>query len=424
MSQETVADALNRSCHCINVDHDALQASLEQRFGEAGVWSRLQQSHPHLFADSPVFVSPGQIAEMRAVIDAVERVVANSAYRDQVLAWAPEIARHDQGTAGVFFGYDFHLTTDGPRLIEINTNAGGAMLLLHVAGAQQACCDAVENFVVGRTDLAEVERTFVEMFKREFRIVAPDRTLKRIAIVDEDPDEQFLSPEFTLFEQVFSRHGVDATVAAPEQFTLEDGVLTVDGKPADLVYNRLTDFYLQSATCRVLNMAYQRNAAVITPGPFGHALYANKRNLTLLSDGDWLRDVGVDADTVATLTAGIPATRRVTRASADALWNQRKELYFKPASGFGSRGTYKGAKLTRKTWERLLGDDYVAQQLVPPSERLVVAQGDERSLKLDVRCFTYNGELQLLGARLYRGQTTNLRTEGGGLATVFTTPSI
>lgn len=424
MSQETVADALNRSCHCINVDHDALQASLEQRFGEAGVWSRLQQSHPHLFADSPVFVSPGQIAEMRAVIDAVERVVANSAYRDQVLAWAPEIARHDQGTAGVFFGYDFHLTTDGPRLIEINTNAGGAMLLLHVAGAQQACCDAVENFVVGRTDLAEVERTFVEMFQREFRIVAPDRTLKRIAIVDEDPDEQFLSPEFTLFEQVFSRHGVDATVAAPEQFTLEDGVLTVDGKPADLVYNRLTDFYLQSATCRVLNMAYQRNAAVITPGPFGHALYANKRNLTLLSDGDWLRDVGVDADTVATLTAGIPATRRVTRASADALWNQRKELYFKPASGFGSRGTYKGAKLTRKTWERLLGDDYVAQQLVPPSERLVVAQGDERSLKLDVRCFTYNGELQLLGARLYRGQTTNLRTEGGGLATVFTTPSI
>jgi len=32
---------------------------------------------------------------------------------------------------------------------------------------------------------------------------------------------------------------------------------------------------------------------------------------------------------------------------------------------------------------------------------------------------TYNGKVQQLSARLYQGQTTNLRTEGGGLATVF-----
>ena len=28
--------------------------------------------------------------------------------------------------AGFFMGYDFHLGPDGPRLIETNTNAGGA----------------------------------------------------------------------------------------------------------------------------------------------------------------------------------------------------------------------------------------------------------------------------------------------------------
>ena len=350
------------------------------------------------------------------------RVVANRAYREQVLAWVPEIARHDQGTSGVFFGYDFHLTTDGPRLIEINTNAGGAMLLLHIAGAQQACCDAVENFVVGRTPLADVEQTFVEMFRREFHAVAPDRTLNRIAIVDENPGDQFLGPEFTLFAQLFARHEIDAVVAAPEQFAIDNGVLRADGKAVDLVYNRLTDFYLQSDACSALSKAYRLNAAAITPAPIGHALYANKRNLTLLSDRDWLVRLGVDEETVAILESGIPATRRVTRDSADTLWTQRKDLFFKPNWGFGSRGAYKGAKLTRKTWARLLDEDYVAQQLVPPSERLVVAQGDERSLKMDIRCFTYGGELQLLGARLYRGQTTNLRTAGGGLATVFTTP--
>lgn len=424
MIKETVADALNRSCHCINVDRDALQASLEHRSGEAGIWARLQQSHPHLFADSPVFVSPGQVGEMRAIIDAVESVVARDAYREQVLEWLPDVASHDQGARGVFFGYDFHLTTDGPRLIEINTNAGGAMLLLHVAAAQQACCDAVENFVVGRADLADVEHTFVEMFRREFEAVAHDRALERIAIVDEDPDEQFLSPEFTLFRQVFSRHGIDAVVAAPEQFSAKNGVLRIDGEPVDLVYNRLTDFYLQSDDCKALRAAYERDQAVITPSPIGHALYANKRNLTLLSSRDWLEDAGVDDETIMTLEAGIPATRRVTRESADVLWNRRKALFFKPARGFGSRGAYKGAKLTRRTWERIIDEDYVAQELVPPSERLVVAGGAQRSLKLDVRCFTYRGEIQLLGARLYRGQATNLRTAGGGLATVFTTPPI
>ena len=43
-------------------------------------------------------------------------------------------------------------------------------------------------------------------------------------------------------------------------------------------------------------------------------------------------------------------------------------------------------------------------------------------MKVDVRCYVYRGEIQLLGARLYRGQTTNFRTDGGGLAAVFTTP--
>jgi hypothetical protein len=62
---------------------------------------------------------------MKAVVDAIEHVVALQPYRDSVLAWAPDIAKRSGDSHGVFFGYDFHLTTDGPRLIEVNTNAGG-----------------------------------------------------------------------------------------------------------------------------------------------------------------------------------------------------------------------------------------------------------------------------------------------------------
>lgn len=55
--------------------------------------------------------------------------MALPAYREEVLARAPAIARHEpRGARSVFFGYDFHLDGDRLGLIEINTNADGAML--------------------------------------------------------------------------------------------------------------------------------------------------------------------------------------------------------------------------------------------------------------------------------------------------------
>ena len=46
---------------------------------------------------------------------------------------------------------------------------------------------------------------------------------------------------------------------------------------------------------------------------------------------------------------------------------------------------------------------------MPPSERLVEVDGVDADLKLDVRAYAYAGIIQLLAARLYRGQTTNFR---------------
>ena len=423
MTSKTLADVLNRSCHCINVNKDALQESLESSLEESGAWSRLRDTHPHLLSDSPVFISREHIDQMKAVIAAVGRVVSNESYQQHVLRWVPEIAASDYGPHGVFFGYDFHLTNDGPKLIEVNTNAGGALLLLHVASAQQACCPEVENFVVGRLDIADLEREFVDMFRRELDVQSPEKTLKRIAIVDEDPEAQYLHPEFTLFKQMFLRHGIDAIIAGPDEFDLSGASLQVDGRQVDVVYNRLTDFYLQSTSCAVLRDAYGNGAAVFTPSPRTHALYANKRNLAVLCDERLLHELGVDSGSVGVLAASVPKTELLTSEKADEIWSRRKQLYFKPNWGFGSRGTYKGAKLTKKTWASILEADYIAQELVPPSERLLVLDGNQQSMKLDVRCYVYDGEIQLLGARLYRGQTTNFRTDGGGLAAVFTTPS-
>jgi hypothetical protein len=270
--------------------------------------------------------------------------------------------------------------------------------------------------------VADIERAFVDMFRDELRAQMPGRELHRVGIVDENPAEQYLSPEFVLFQEMFARHGIDAVIAGPDEFDIRSSGLHAQGKDIDLVYNRLTDFYLQTESCATLNDAYSSGAAAFTPNPHTHALFANKRNLTILSSPDSLLALGVDDEMKTVLTSSVPTTELVTRENADDLWARRRQLFFKPIWGHGSRGTYKGAKLTKKTWASILAADYIAQELVPPSERLIVVDGDRRSMKLDVRCYTYDGQIQLLGARMYRGQTTNFRTDGGGLAAVFTAP--
>lgn len=414
-------DMLNRYCHCINLDENALRRSLEAKLGGPGAYSRLVDTHPNLLAMSPIFVARDQVDQMKEIIDSIERTVALKAYQDLVLEWAPESGHRRHGPRGVFFGYDFHLSQQGPKLIEVNTNAGGALLILHLAAAQQACCPEVENCVIGSGNLATLQHALIRMFREELHLQFPGRELRRVAIVDEDPGTQFLSPEFVLFKRLFDEHGIDAIVTGPNELVLRKGRLYANGRAVDLVYNRLTDFYLQAPQCRALNQAYQDSIVAVTPGPFQHAVYANKRNLTVLSDPDLLIALGVDIRGAETLAAGVPKTVLVSADNAETLWKNRRDLFFKPISGFGSKGTYRGAKLTRRKWDAILGSDYVAQELVPPSERLLVDGGDQHAMKLDVRCYVYDGAIQLLGARMYRGQATNFRTDRGGLAAVFTT---
>lgn len=118
----------------------------------------------------------------------------------------------------------------------------------------------------------------------------------------------------------------------------------------------------------------------------------------------------------------MPRTEAVTATAAQRLWAQRRGLFFKPASGYGSKAAYRGDKLTRRVWEAILAGDYVAQAMAPPSERLTEVDGQLTDFKLDVRAYVYGGDIQLFAARLYAGQTTNFRTPGGGFAPVFVVP--
>jgi len=158
---------------------------------------------------------------------------------------------------------------------------------------------------------------------------------------------------------------------------------------------------------------------VLTPSPAHYARYADKRNLARLTDAEGLRALGANEADIATLQTGVPHTMAVRPEMEDILWQERKGLFFKPNSGYGSKGAYRGDKLTKRVFGEILQGDYVAQRLAPPGERAVCpADAEAVMLKYDVRCYVYDGQIQLVAARLYQGQTTNFRTPGGGFALV------
>lgn len=423
-SDMLASERLNAECFCVSLDAMALRDAVQASTGPAaGVHELLRERCPYVFAARPVFVSAGQGARMAALVRAVESVVALPAYREEVLARSAQIARHDPGGArGVFFGYDFHASGAGIGLIEINTNAGGAMLNALLARAHRACCEPLGRLLPPAAGAEAFEARIVSMFRQEWAASGRSEPLRSIAIVDERPQEQYLYPEFLLFEQLFEAHGIATIIADPQQLQWRGDALHVGDQRIDLVYNRSTDFYFESEASATLREAYLRHAAVVTPHPQAHALYADKRNLALLSDEAALQRLGVPAPTQAALLAGIPRTQIVDPAQADRLWAARKQLFFKPYAGFGSRAAYRGDKLTQRVWQEILAGGYVAQALVAPGERALSDGNAPQVLKFDLRDYVYDGQVQWAAARLYQGQTTNFRTPGGGFAPVYEAP--
>ncbi|MDR3470221.1 MAG: hypothetical protein P4M09_00770 [Devosia sp.] len=411
------AEQLNKGCFCITLDREALFSALEREAGDPEFRATYLPSREHLFSNVPAFLPSAALAEMQRLVRAIEAAARLPSYQAEVLARSPESARLDHGPLGAFMGYDFHFDTDGPKLIEVNTNAGGAFLNALLLRAQRACCAEVERGIeAGLPDA--FEPMVLAMFQDEWRQQRGDLPLRRVAIVDDKPQEQYLYPEFLLARQMLRKHGIDAVIIDASELRHEAGQLLANGEPVDLVYNRLVDFALARPEHSALKAAYESGAVVVTPNPHTHALFSDKRNLAFLSDPATLTAWGLDAESGAAL-AGVPRTVLVTADNADQLWQLRKQWFFKPASGHGGKAVYRGDKLTRSVWVDIVAGDYVAQAFAAPGARVIRQDGVEMSCKMDVRLYTYAGKTLLTAARLYQGQTTNFRTAGGGFAPIY-----
>ncbi|XOV82385.1 MAG: hypothetical protein ACFHXK_16160 [bacterium] len=396
--------ARNRTLSGHAMDLHQVESVVCQMSGDV-VSSAMLAQRPHYFASTSVMLSDVEISAMFEQITAIEKVIQQAEFVDVAAGRSePLMCAVQPATQGVFMAYDFHLTPQGPRLIEINSNGGGAYIV-----------NALE-YAAGLSS-GGAERAMFEMFMQEWTLAGRRGTPQTVAIVDDNPTQQFHFPDMCLAAASLAREGLQVQIVDACELFFQQGRLRANGVAIDLVYNRLTDFALSHGHHAVLRSALLDDAVVVTPAPRHHALYADKRNLTLLSDQEVLASWGVAKVLRQTLTQ-LPQSVIVTPDNADELWAARRAYFFKPHAGFGGRGAFRGAKLTRKTWQHITQSGYVAQAFVAPPLRRITCAAEPVLLKYDIRVYTYGAKPLLLAARLYQGQTTNLQTDYGGLAPV------
>ncbi len=382
-----------------------------------GSWAQLP------LAASVVVLDGGVVEQIAATVRALYRIAHLPAFPSLgEEAGDPEIEARNVRNAAVMMGYDFHISEGQAHLIEINTNAGGALInarhtdrLVGVSARECLCRDWMP--------LERLEERIVESFREEFRSVCAERPLRNVALVDDAPESQFLRGEFELYCDLFRRFGIESEVIDTKRLVeLPDGGVASPerpGLPLDLVYLRDTDFLLQTPRARVLRRAWFANRVVVTPSPREYLRLADKRRLVAFSDPRLLRSLGATEEEQALLGRVVPRTLRLQDLELSRAWQERKRWVFKPAAAFGSRAVYRGDKITRRKLEEVHArSDYVAQERVEPGAVEVRTERGTQRMKFDVRAYVYRDRVLMLGARVYQGQVTTMRTPGGGFSAV------
>jgi hypothetical protein len=360
---------------------------------------------------TPVFLSRPALRQMVELVRLLHELSQRPAYRALVYPLVPESARFDPGHDSVMMGYDFHLSDDGPRLIEVNTNAGGGLLACRAA-LPQGCSLPAEL-------PTKLKSRLLQSFAAEFKAFTGDKRDKpqRIVIIDENPTAQFLYPEMAVFAKLFRAWGAKSDIVDPAQLrTSADGV-TLSAEPVDMIYNRHCDFYLESAAMAGLRDAWLAHAVCLTPNPHTYGLLGDKRRLAIWSDAGLLKSIGLPTAARDLCLKVVPRARLLADFDRETVWAERKQLVFKPVALYGSKGVLLGEKISHKRFDELPPDETLVQTLVPPSMTETPGNG---TMKTEFRLFAYRDRVLGVSARLYRGQVTNMRTPGGGFAPVVT----
>ncbi|MCJ8275818.1 MAG: hypothetical protein HRT44_04680 [Bdellovibrionales bacterium] len=295
-----------------------------------------------------------------------------------------DILEKAPNTPSVLSCFDFHYTEEmGLKLIEVNTNASLYLPLIIQSCAQgDQCADPTFD-------------QLRESFEKAFNLKEGDE----ISILDEVPENEGLFFEFLIFKEWFERLGYKANII---------GLADYSENKYKNIYNRFTDFYLSEEKSKELNDDYYSGKIQFSPNPREYFLMADKK-----------RQMAIRSLLPENMKTIIPESKLFSEFESKAqLWSERKKYFFKPSQSFGSKGVFSGKGISKKAFEGIYAPDFMAQELAPAGKRKFQHEDQEVEMKFDLRFFTFDGLIQNYGARIYQGQTTNMRTPLGGITPI------
>ena len=367
-----------------------------------GKLPELAKQKPNLFSELETTVSEKDYLLMSKACFELLELAKQPEIQALLLKGKPDTAQYNPGNLSAMIGIDFHITEEGPRVIEINTNAGGL-----VTSALWAYRD-------DQARLETVLKKMVAMFEAEFgqwrAARGVEAELKHIAIIDKDPESEFTYDDFLLMAAIFEQAGYRVSIGKTEGLSISDGKVYLSGssQAVDLIYNRDCDFYLQSKGSAVLRQSYLEGLACVSPNAFGYGLLSDKMNLATISQ---LLHGQAENDYPALTEVLLPT---MTLASFLEQELNRNDWYFKPTNEHAGKGVYRGKKLSQKRLSEFPVSDYIVQKEALPAQ--ISNEGD--SFKYDIRLFIYDDDVIDIYSRIYQGRITNFRSEKGGYSRV------
>ncbi len=333
---------------------------------------------------SPVYIKlPLQFkSQIETIIQDLWSITQDVTYRQKL--GLPSNSRH----ASVCNSVDLHLSGESCKIIEVNTNA--AFLLLGAALTKAWG-------LIPSIDYSGI----AEMFNEDAKDFGLNPQALNVGIVDEKPQDQRLFIEFLAYKALLKKFGISCEIS-----DIADNL-----SKYNYIYNRYTDFYLENPSSQQLATLYRDGKTCVSPDPEAYKLLADKIRL---------QEIPVLFPS-KNINKFIPQTKELNTENSEEIWKLRKGLFFKPQSSFGSKSAFKGASISRKVFDDLVSKKTLAQEYIQAPEVEYLAGGDVQKMKFDLRCYFFKDRFQLAMARLYQGQTTNLKTPHGGFAPVVFT---
>jgi len=367
-------------------------------------FSRFVTRHYPLFSDgllhlSPLMVSPFVVPistsdqeKIRTFVSAIDRLNSHPQYASTVLGDYPtEFRIPSPPLTSPIVGFDFHLTPDGPKLIEVNTNPAASLLV----------------FLLYQFHSLPIATDFLSLLRTKFA------SKSHWLILDEDPTTQKTYFEFLWFKRLFESWGLTSQISdIPD---VEWASL-----PAHYgVYNRYCDFLLSEPRSTSLKSAYLSGKLTLIPSPHDYIRLSDKARLVHWSRPSFLSQFNLSDADMSCISSVVPPVSLITQETMDEVWDNRKRLFFKPVQGYGSKGAFSGKSISKTAFMRLTHHPTLAQPYFDAPLFSTRYNDQDLSFKYDVRAYVINGEVVMMAGRLFNGQVTNLTSMFGGFSALL-----